>query len=116
MVGLIKTVEQNESIGASCAQRAGQCTERAEIRCEFYGNGDVHCAPDRRDCLDTSILDLGSRQLRSGRNSAEVELEGIRACVLNLKGVVPPALGANTAEAEWHSDKPQRESRGDVRC
>jgi hypothetical protein len=89
-VGLVEAVEDHEPGNARFIEAPGEVRERGEERRQLDGHRDRDGAADGLGRLERAALDLLAVLQRIGREVIDVDLERVRASLLDQAGVLDP--------------------------
>jgi hypothetical protein len=97
-VGLVEAVEDDEPtrprvLELLCERREGRVERR-----ELHRDGDRHARAHRREDVERALLDERAWLSRVGGHVIDVELERVRAGLLDLLRVLEPARGRDAVE------------------
>jgi hypothetical protein len=101
-IGLVKTVEQHQRIGAGAVHTLGHRGHGAEVRIQFDGHGYIHVTLHRRDDVQIPLLHLRAAEPGIRRYPEYVDFQSVGAGLHHLVGVFQPALRRGGVQAGNH--------------
>ena len=95
----VEAIEEDQRIGTGTVEMLRQIGDRAKRVPELHRDGDRDVSLHISHEVHVHLLDLASRQLGIGGNVVDVQLERVRAGLLDLPGVGDPAARRDAVEA-----------------
>ena len=109
-----RTVSVPVFVRADVLEPLGEVRQRAEERAEPYGHRDADAALHLGDDVQIDLLDLCAGEVRIGRQVVDVQLQRVRASLLDVRRVLRSATRGVAVQATNDGDRQRLLGRLDV--